>query len=730
MKAYYARTENKNGKKEPLWKHLVKTKALASEFSAAFGEENTGEWLGAFHDAGKASELFQDVLEHKEHNVNHAAAGACLLNKYKLLAKVIFAHHDGLQWFIKDDLDNSYSGKIENDSVTGKRFAVSGKEQYNIALNYIRENVGIPNENPALKKDINSFYTNLPVMLHARMLLSCLCDADYTASASHEDENVLKLAEEKPIDATVIMENLTAYRKKIKERSIADVKLNRIRDEVFDSCIKAAEAKPGIFTLTAPTGTGKTLALLGFALQHCRLYGKRRIIIVLPFLSIISQNAAIYRDICGDVLEAHSMASYGDDDELKHLAERWNSPVVITTSVKFFEAFFKSKPSDLRFLHSISNSVVVFDEAQSIPVDLIGTTIETMRALCETFNSTVLFSTATQPAFEVRNDIEFKAREIIKDTKQLYDETRRVQVDWDIDERTTLEQIAEEMAGFTSVCCVLNRKDHTHMLFDLLKNACPEEECYYISTDMCKNHRDKVIKEITDRIKKDKPCRLVSTSCIEAGVDLDFDVMYRALAPLDSIVQCAGRCNRNGKGKGKMTVFIPDEEKLYPVCFIGNGAAKVKLLREKHPIDIYDPEHIKEYYTMILSDNNYSQDKRTLVDAINNYDFKEVEKEYRFIPNAGVNVLVPYEGERKLFDELVEESRTKGISKNWMRRAAPITVTSYREDKLKDICEECYIYTRKGKPYNPGWYILLGEKYYDERSGLHFDDESSLDYLI
>ena len=485
-----------------------------------------------------------------------------------------------------------------------------------------------------------------------------------------------------------------------------------------------------MFTLTAPTGTGKTIALLAFAAKHAEQYKKRRIIIVLPFLSIISQNAKVYEKICGGILEAHSMASYGNDERTKLITEQWNSPVIITTSVKFFEAFFKSKPTDLRFLHSVANSVVVFDEAQSIPTDLLGTTIETMRMLCETFRCTVLFSTATQPAFDVRSDIDFHAHEVLSDAPDVYDKTRRVSVSWNIADKTPLTQIAEEMSGLDSVCCVLNRKDHTRKLFDLLTEQCDRTECFHISTDMCKAHRDTVIQDITDRLEKHLPCRLVSTSCIEAGVDLDFAYMYRALAPLDSIIQCAGRCNRNGRSAGEMTVFIPDEEKLYPAVFFENAANKVKLLLSRHEIDICSPSHIREYYTMLLTDGNYDHDKSKLVKAIEEHDFTGAEKQYRFIPQNGVNVLVPYQAEIKLFGELAAEARTKGISKEWMRRAAPITVTSYREDKLKDLAEPCFI-MRKGKPeYVSGWYILLDDQFYDEQSGLHFDDDSSLDYLV
>lgn len=587
----------------------------------------------------------------------------------------------------------------------------------------------LPQDKPVLLSDGHSYYKNLPEMLHVRMLLSCLCDADYTATASHENESVMNEAIDQTADANAILRSLLDYQLDISKHSNANPELNKIRSHVFQSCLRAAEQAPGMFTLTAPTGTGKTLALLGFAAKHAAVHRKRRIIVVLPFLSIISQNAKIYRDICGDILEAHSMASYGDNDRTKLLAERWNAPVIVTTSVKFFEAFFKSKPSDLRFLHSIADSVVVFDEAQSIPQNLVGTTIETMRILCETFRCTVLFSTAPQPAFNIRKDIDFPANEIIPDAADLYAQTRRVSVDWQIETRTSLEQIAIEMADKESVCCVLNRKDHAHKLYDFLKTKCSEETCFHISTDMCKAHRDFTITAITVRLKKHLPCRLISTSCIEAGVDLDFSYMYRALAPLDSIVQCAGRCNRNGNSKGKMTVFVPDEEKLYPADYYKNSEIIIRTLLSKNEIDIYNPEHIREYYTKLFTHENYDHDKLKLTEAISNHDFAAAEKEYRFIPQKGVNVLVPYSGRIELFYELAEEARKKGISKDWMRLAAPITVTSYYEDKLKDIAEPCYIFYKGTKIYVPGWYILLSAEFYTD-AGLHFDDESSLDCLI
>ncbi len=705
---------------------------FAAGFAGTFSEELAGEWMGWFHDAGKASSLFQGVLDHTEYHVNHAAAGAALLwNVHPQISRAIYAHHDGLVWWIKPDLDRSAKETGAQDSQNGDRFAVSGKQQYSSLNAFMRSIPGIPlQKRPVLQDDIESGYAHLPEMLHTRMLLSCLCDADYTASASHEDPDVLRAAEENKVDGDRILRALTAYRNEVKANSHADTSLNTIRDTVYLSCLEAAEQEPGLFTLTAPTGTGKTIALLAFAARHAAKYHKRRIIVVLPFLSIITQNASVYREICGDLLEAHSMVSYGNQGSVRLLAERWNAPVIVTTSVKFFETFFKSQPSDLRYLHSIADSVIVFDEAQSIPQNLVGTTMETMRCLCETFHCTVLLSTATQPAFDVRPDVTFTPREIMKDPAALYAKTDRVRVEWRLDPPVPLEEIADEMAALPNVCCVMNRKDHTQKLYQALIRRCSQEECFHISTDMCKAHRDAVLKQITERLAHCQPCRLVSTSCIEAGVDLDFAVMYRALAPLEAIIQCAGRCNRNGKQEGRMIVFLPDEEKRYPTIAYQNAARKVELLLSRHPVSICDPSHIREYYTALFGDANYDHDKPALVKAIEKHDFAEVEKQYRFIPQSGVNVLVPYAEQIGLFEELTEEAEKKGITKDWMRRAAAITVTCYREEKLRDLAEQCVIYER-GKPHPvPGWYILLSRDCYDAHIGLHFEDDSSLEYCL
>jgi len=281
MEEYYAHSENDNGEWEKLETHLRKTGLLAGKYAAAFDECDAGSWLGILHDAGKASVLFQGVLRKIEHNVDHATAGAAIIYKTShMLAKVIYAHHDGLNWFIKDELEESCknAGSLGNNG----RFAISGAEQYMELYKYIKPL--LPKSQPKLIENSNSYYKNLPEMLHVRMLLSCLCDADYTATASHYDNSIIINSEQRTIAAKQVFDKLIKYKSYISEKSIANPDLNKIRESVFNDCVKAAEQNAGMFTLTAPTGTGKTIALLAFAAKHCLIHKKRRIIIVLPFL--------------------------------------------------------------------------------------------------------------------------------------------------------------------------------------------------------------------------------------------------------------------------------------------------------------------------------------------------------------------------------------------------------------------------------------------------------------
>lgn len=719
---YYSRTGKKNCENELLKVHLQKVSHLAGEFASAFNEKTEGELCGLYHDAGKASQAFQNVLEGKEFKVNHESAGAFLLYKSKLysLARVVFAHHKGLDGDIKQQLIRTVNENENSFDNTGRKFSVFGKNEYENLLKYYKENNLLKKINI---KTQNYGDDNLSEMLNERMLLSALADADYLASASFFDERILEEAKDNSLNAEKVYVALNVYRDNIIKASKSESKINDLRNTVYNDCLKSAENKRGFFTLTAPTGTGKTLALMAFALKHAIYNGHRRIIIVLPFLSIINQNVNIYKKICSELIESHSMAEY--DETTKLLSERWNSPVVVTTSVKFFETLFKRKPTDLRFLHSVANSVIVFDEAQCLPHELLSSSMKSLESLCKNFNCSVVLSTATQPDINEREGINIKLNEIIGNPQKIFQEAKRVNINWNTSNETDFYDIAEEMASKESVCCVVNRKDHSHKLYDLMVNMCDRESCFYLSTDMCNLHRDKVLKEIYSRISDNLPCRLVATSCIEAGVDLDFEYMYRALAPLEAIVQCAGRCNRNGKRTGSMSVFIPNEEKLYPSTFYGNAANIVQVILSRHEIDINNLNHIKEYYRELFT--RYNRDKGELTAAIRESDYEKTEKEYKIINNGGVNILVPYGDKIELYRELSNEARIRGITKAWLKRAAPITVTSYDINTVNSVCEKCKLVLPDGTTaYSDSWFILNDKKYY-KNTGLALYEYSNED---
>lgn len=291
-------------------------------------------------------------------------------------------------------------------------------------------------------------------MLYTRMLFSCLVDADYTASAMNDESTYLDHAEDDYFAPQTLLEKLYAYRNDIKQHSTADQALNSYRDQVFEQCGKMGSEPEGLYTLTAPTGTGKTLALLHFALRHCLKHGKKRIIIVLPFLTLAEQSAKTYSQIIPNVLIDHSQSNL--PESARELAARWSSPVIITTSVRFFESLFSDRPAVCRKPHNIANSVVIFDEAQSLPADLTSATLRAVNELCGRYHTTVVFSTATQPDFSARKGLAWAPREIFPENKKVFATLQRVEVEWRIGAETPLETIAEEMSRCDSVCVIVN----------------------------------------------------------------------------------------------------------------------------------------------------------------------------------------------------------------------------------------------------------------------------------
>ena len=746
---YYAKSQASDGHQLTVQEHLKSVSELASDYGAEFGCRAAAALAGQFHDFGKYSDSFQDLLDGRASKIDHAICGAAYLNHcvkgnrtFRPVLEAINGHHDGLMSYgqLRRKLEANLISTDPIESPAGKTSAISGYEEYRGADKaFKRDFPGYMLPKPGeLRASMPEEKDHIISMLYSRMIFSCLVDADYTASALDKNSEYLVNSEINSFDSGAVLRALYAYRDKVREKSKADARLNELRDSVFEQCGKMGDSDEGLFTLTAPTGTGKTLALMNFALHHSVKTGKKRIIIVLPFLTLTEQNAAIYREIYAGLLEDHSQSNLSENE--RECAARWSAPIIVTTSVCFFESLFSDRPTDCRKLHNIANSIVIFDEAQSLPLELTPATLKAVNELVHKYHTTMVFSTATQPDFGKIKDVEWRPTEILPDNATLYDALRRTEVYWRMDRKTPLDEIAEEMTSEKSVCAIVNLRAHARKLYEKLSERCEDKEkVFFLTTDLCPLNRSQIVARIKARQSEGLECRLVATQCIEAGVDLDFAALYRALAPLDSIVQATGRCNRNGgsESMGRVTVFIPDEpEPLYPGCKGNNwyetASIKVKQLNSEHPIDINDPRHLAEYYVMLFQTTaDKPIESRGLSSAIAEQCYADTAREYKIVNESGYKIVVPYQNETfKEYEELHEEAVKNGITPSWIKKAAPITVSvGYaQKNKLETYCEQLRFRSRSGNEKS-SFFVLRPQYYklYSSKTGLHFPEEKPID---
>ena len=730
MKAsYYARSVNASGEKETLEHHVQRTGRLCGEFLKPIGYAEVGAILGGLHDFGKASERFAEVLEGKRVHVNHAYPGAALAyflygqkKTARLLATVIAAHHSHLDDSCILRLKELMQGTGSVYDEEGNLFSLFGMAEMKEALDAFQA------ENPQLiqikiPKPLPVEEDPIAHMLLARFWLSALADADYSASAEHFQSEYLETHTGPALDPEDALEHLLQIRIEKQKFSTSSPSLNELRDQLFEDCLRAAESPPGLYTLTAPTGLGKTLSLFAFAAKHCIKHRQmRRIILILPYLAIMEQNVREYRKILPELLESHSAAVL--DESARLLAQRWDAPCIVTTNVGFFEPLFSARPTGCRHLHQLADSVIVLDEAQSLPPDLLEATLQTVNLLCSQYGCTVVFSTATQPSFQYLPGLQWKPTEIVPDPERLFQSTRRVTYDWRIEEPIPYRQIAKELVSYKQGCVIVNLRTHAEKLFRILEEILSEAEAeslFYLTSDLCGAHRTEVLDVIKERLVGEKSCYLVATQCVEAGVDLDFPVIYRALAPLESIIQAAGRCNRNGDSDdGKMIVFLPKEEHLYPPeVYYQKAALCVKTLASRHPIDCSDLKHIEEYYEILYS--NGDGDKETLKKALEDRDYQKVQEAYKLIGSNGVQVIVPWKGEMELFCSLQKEYEKTGLTRDLIRRARPLTISSFAEDKVKECCIPLFFFFFwRESEVQTDWYLLGDPECYHGKLGLNF----------
>lgn len=618
-----------NGESQTVAEHLTGTSQRSGQFAAAFGQERRGALLGMAHDIGKNSEAFQRRL-HGGPKVDHATAGAleCCNVKEQVAGCCVAGHHSGLPDFGNPtDLpgDATYIGRIKKGKQGIPAYEWSGTLDTNIPM-------------PNLKDGFSqSFWL--------RMLYSCLVDADYL-----DTEAFLSPVARPEYDTLPeLLHRLQTY---IEPWYPAITQLNRNRCRILNQCLDAASSPRGIYTLTVPTGGGKTVSSLAFALKHAVENGLARIIYVIPYTSIIEQNADIFRHILGErnVVEHHCNAQFDRDEELaqgtvnQRLAtENWDAPIIVTTAVQFFESLYSNLPSKCRKLHNIANSVLVFDEAQMIPGSQLKPCVGAIAQLVAHFRATAVLCTATQPVLgDLIQDFcpNLQITEICPQAEQLVDSFRRVT--YRNGGHLNHSELAEKLTGEQQVLCIVNTRKAAQEIFDRL----PEHGRFHLSTLMYPKHRTKVLQQIRERLKNGLPCRVVSTSLIEAGVDVDFPAVYRQLAGLDSLIQAAGRCNREGKrpAEDSPVIYFEGEEPAPQLQQVNIGAAR-EVLRNASSVDELDT--IRRYFTVWRSLIGDHLDKNHVVDHLTNGDhgcwlpFRRVAQDFQMIDQTTKTVYIP-----------------------------------------------------------------------------------------
>ncbi len=687
-----------SGRWQPLAVHLRNVATLARQFAEPLGLGTEAELAGLLHDLGKYAERFQARLRNPSiHGINHWSAGARKAAEFKaLLDYAIEGHHTGLparcelqQTLLKiadPQLGREHTGCSESVEELLQRFEADGLR------------LPLAPHQPGKDPFANA--------LRARMLFSCLVDADFLDTERHFHPEAAQQRTAPNLQAEKALEILLAHLVQLQQTSPGGL-VNAIRQRLLADSLLAAEKPPGIFTLTAPTGSGKTLASLAFALKHAQFHNARlpendprrfrRVIVVIPYTSIIEQTAQVYRNIFEPVfgpdyvLEHHSAVGprqnlQGPDRDAEEerirrarlAAENWAAPLVVTTSVQFFESLFSNRPADCRKLHNIARSVVLFDEVQTLPTTLVPSLLSAVRLLAqEPYGVTAVFMTATQPAFasaKAALPYGWEPIEISSAPAAMAEAMRRTQIILPKPKQTCLwHEIAERMSEFHQVLCVVNTTKDARELFRLL----PPENRFHLSARLCPAHRQEKLAEIRRRLAANEQCRLVSTQLIEAGVDVDFPVAFRALGPLDSIIQTAGRCNREGRfpQPRPVIVFRPQNGGLPPGAYAIAATATEGFL-DRHPdIPLDQPEAYAKYFAELyglLGRDSVEADP--VFAASKAFDFPKAAETCRFISNDTRSVVVKWGGGEELIAKL---RREKHLSPNEWRQLQRFSINLY-----------------------------------------------------
>lgn len=717
---YIAHKRAEDNIEQSLIDHLNGTALMAGGFGEAFNNKEYAILLGMLHDAGKYSEEFQNRIKNNGKRCDHSTAGSRIIIKNEIFGKIgsycIAGHHSGLQ-NCGDITDVGGEGTLYGRLASG--YNIPCFEAYK---NEIKESQCKLQKRPNLKPLKKGGFS---ISFLIRMLYSSLVDADFLDTESFMKNRLVDRRIEYSFDS--FQKELNIVLNSFTGKGL----INEKRLEILNNCIEKSEMNRGLFTLTVPTGGGKTLSSMAFAINHLIKNKMDRIIYVIPYTSIIEQNAKVFKDIFGNesVLEHHSNFDFKDDDstdnQQKLSTENWDMPIVVTTNVQFFESLFANKSSRCRKLHNMANSVIIFDEAQMFPTEYLKPCIMAIAELVHNCNSTAILCSATQPAITEQFPKEIVSKEICDNTDELYATFQRTK----ILSRGQIDSVdlAKEINSLNQCLCIVNTRKHAMKLFRLLEG----EGNYHLSTLMCPEHRKEILSEIRQRLKAGTPCRVISTRLIEAGVDVDFPRVYRVICGLDSIIQAAGRCNREGKLKnqkgdtilGEVHVFEPEEEysKRQPPSF--KQAIEITYQIMKQHEDISSPEAIQDYFKRLYGyKGEMGLDTKGIYESLEKgaekckfeYDFQTIAEKFSLIEVNTYPVIIPLNDNAIM---LIEQLRYTEFCSKVIRKLQGYTVNVY-ENEYKSLLGAGKLSCAKDDIM-----ILTNIENYDENTGLKIEEE-------
>lgn len=721
----------RQNKENGLWiiqsndEHQKGVAEMAASFAGQFGLSSWGHALGLLHDKGKERAAFQQYIrrvnglltddKRRYDDHTHAFVGAMLAKELmgmgilNLLANQIISHHTGLHDYM--DVERILQEKQLPEEIN--------KDNIDIDVSFLYKEL----------RGLDHFILGgeMKYLHHlSRMLFSCLIDADRLDTELFMD---IELWRKRGCSTkmTDLLPNLEAYIQKL-HLNVADTEVNRIRRKVQEQCSKTSSGEKGFYSLTVPTGGGKTLSSLLWAMKHAVSHAMNRVIIAIPYTSIIVQTASLLKGVFGEenVLEHHSNFNPDDikDENIREKAklatENWDYPIIVTTNVQLFESMFSNRPSECRKLHNIVNSVIILDEVQTLPTDFLQPIVDAMKAYQKMFGVSILFTTASQPVLSgliegANPKVGFKGiehiMEIIPTEFALHDKLRRVKLEID-NTGKTYDEIAAKVSEHDKVLCIVNTRKDAKELY----NRLPDEGVkIHLSRMMCPAHISETICKIKALLKDEAHpiVRVIATQLVEAGVDIDFPVVFRQEAGLDSVLQAAGRCNREGKNRiGHTFVFSLSAEKR--ILFGSMAAANNARLNLPTDSDWFAPSTMEKYFQQLYfrKDTFDKKDMKHYLYKLDELCFETASKEFRLIDDDGMNVIVNWENSMGL----VENLKKSGCTYSLMKQLAKFTVGVHRSNfsqlikygAVEEILE--------------GIYVLADRAQYDNAIGLKLEN--------